>query len=62
LAEVKTLANRVKNAGMKVWLTVHYSDTWADLGQQTTPIEWQSLNFNDLKTTAVNYTSIILTE
>jgi arabinogalactan endo-1,4-beta-galactosidase len=62
LAEVKTLANRVKNAGMKVWLTVHYSDTWADPGQQTTPLEWQSLNFNDLKTIAVNYTSTILTE
>lgn len=62
LAEVKTLANRVKNAGMKVWLTVHYSDTWADPGQQTAPLEWQSLNFNDLKTAAVNYTSTILTE
>lgn len=62
LAEVKTLANRVKNAGMKVWLTVHYSDTWADPGQQSTPLEWQSLNFNDLKTIFVNYTSTILTE
>ena len=28
MAEVKTFAQRVKAAGLKVWLTVHYSDTW----------------------------------
>lgn len=60
--EVKTLAQRVKQAGMKVWLTVHYSDTWADPGAQTTPAAWQSLSFADLKTEMVNYTSNILTE
>lgn len=62
LAEVKTLAARVKQAGMKIWLTVHYSDTWADPGAQETPAEWQSLSFNDLKTAVTNYTSTILTE
>jgi len=60
--EVKTLTARAKNAGFKVWLTVHYSDTWADPGHQTTPAVWQGLNFNDLKTAAINYTSTILTE
>jgi len=60
--EVKTFAQRVKQAGMKVWLTVHYSDTWADPGAQTTPVAWQSLSFADLKTEAVIYTSSILTE
>jgi arabinogalactan endo-1,4-beta-galactosidase len=60
--EVKTFAQRVKQAGMKVWLTVHYSDTWADPGAQTTPVAWQSLSFADLKTEAVTYTSSILTE
>ena len=30
--EVKTFAQRVRNQGMKVWLSVHYSDTWADPG------------------------------
>lgn len=62
LAEVKALSLRVKQAGMKVWLTVHYSDTWADPGNQTTPAEWQSLSFNDLKIAVENYTSSILTE
>lgn len=60
--EVKTFAQSVKQAGMKVWLTVHYSDTWADPGTQTTPTAWQGLTFADLKTEIVNYTSSILTE
>jgi arabinogalactan endo-1,4-beta-galactosidase len=36
--EVKALAQRVKNNGMKVWLSVHYSDTWADPGNQIKPL------------------------
>ncbi len=47
--EVKTLAQKAKSAGMKVWLTVHYSDTWADPAVQTTPAEWKNLSFADLK-------------
>lgn len=62
LTEVKALALRVKNAGMKVWLTVHYSDTWADPGAQTKPVAWQSLSFADLKTAVSTYTSTILSE
>jgi arabinogalactan endo-1,4-beta-galactosidase len=62
LTEVKALALRVKQAGMKVWLTVHYSDTWADPGNQTKPVAWQSLSFPDLKIAVANYTSSILTE
>ena len=62
LSEVKVLALRVKQAGMKVWLTVHYSDTWADPGNQTKPVAWQSLNFTDLKTAVSSYTSQIMTE
>ena len=62
LSEVKTLANRVKQAGMKVWLTVHFSDTWADPGAQIKPLEWQNLSFVDLKIAVSNYTSLILSE
>jgi arabinogalactan endo-1,4-beta-galactosidase len=61
-AEVKTFAQRVKAAGMKVWLTVHFSDTWADPGQQITPVLWNPLDFNTLKSIVVSYTSTILTE
>nr|WP_322623150.1 glycosyl hydrolase 53 family protein [uncultured Flavobacterium sp.] len=60
--EVKAFAQRVHNAGLKVWLTVHYSDTWADPSAQIIPAEWASLSFADLKTAAVNYTGQILTD
>ena len=62
MAEVKALAQRVKQAGMKVWLTVHYSDTWADPGNQTIPAEWQSLSFTNLKTAVADYTSTVISE
>lgn len=62
LAEVKTLAARVKQAGLKVWLTVHYSDTWADPGNQTKPVAWQGLSFVDLKNTVGTYTTQVMTE
>jgi len=62
LQEVKALANRVRNAGMKVWLTVHYSDTWADPGQQAVPSAWNAMSFEQLKAASENYTSEILTE
>src|SRR6218665_1696311 len=62
LAEVKTFAQRVKAAGLKVWLTVHYSDTWADPGSQTKPVAWQSMNFSTLKTSVTDYTNEIMTE
>jgi arabinogalactan endo-1,4-beta-galactosidase len=62
MAEVKALATRVKNAGMKVWLTVHYSDTWADPGNQTTPAAWQNLDFTNLKAEVSAYTSTVLNE
>lgn len=62
LPEVKALALRAKQAGLKVWVTVHYSDTWADPGAQAIPAEWQSLSFANLKTAVANYTATILTE
>lgn len=62
LAEVKALAIRVKNAGMKVWLTVHYSDTWADPANQAKPAAWQSLSFTNLKAAVASYTTTVLNE
>ncbi|MDI9257830.1 glycoside hydrolase family 53 protein [Flavobacterium sedimenticola] len=62
MAEVKTFAQRVKAAGLKVWLTVHYSDTWADPAHQTKPAAWQSLPFAALKTAVTDYTNLVMTE
>jgi arabinogalactan endo-1,4-beta-galactosidase len=61
-AEVKAFAQRVRQAGMKVWLTVHYSDIWADPSAQAVPAEWQNLSLVDLTNAAKDYTHNILSE
>ena len=37
---VKKLGKRIKDAGLKFMLDIHYSDTWADPGQQIIPYAW----------------------
>lgn len=62
LNEVKALANRVRQKGMKVWITVHYSDIWADPANQSKPVDWQELIFDELNMALFNYTSLVMTE
>ncbi len=62
LEEVKALSLRVKAAGLKVWLAVHYSDTWADPAHQTKPVAWQSMAFDNLKTAVGDYTTLVMSE
>jgi len=62
LTEVKTFAEKVRSKGLKVWLTVHYSDTWADPGSQTIPAAWKNLGFYILKDSLYNYTAEIVQE
>ena len=59
---VKQFAQSLHAKGFKVWLTVHYSDTWADPGQQQTPQRWQSLGIAALSDTVANYTRRIITD
>jgi arabinogalactan endo-1,4-beta-galactosidase len=42
------LAVRVKKAGLAFLLDFHYSDTWADPGQQATPSAWTNLDLTQL--------------
>ena len=39
-ADVIAKATRAKAAGMRIMIDFHYSDTWADPGQQTKPAAW----------------------
>ena len=55
-ADVVAKAIRAKNAGMKIMIDFHYSDTWADPGHQTKPAAWVNENFSDLQTSVYNYT------
>lgn len=59
-ADVLSKARRAAAAGMHILLDFHYSDSWADPGQQTKPVAWQSLNFNTLKDSLQNHTLGVL--
>ena len=49
-ADVVAKAVRAKNLGIRLMINFHYSDSWADPGQQTKPAAWASLNLANLKT------------
>ncbi|MGG1313079.1 glycoside hydrolase family 53 protein [Cohnella laeviribosi] len=55
------LAQRAKNAGMSVMLTLHYSDSWADPGKQTKPAAWQNYTFEQLMDAVWNWTRDVMT-
>jgi arabinogalactan endo-1,4-beta-galactosidase len=61
-ATVKALAAEVRAAGLKLLLTVHYSDTWADPAHQAKPQAWQSLGFEALQDSVSAYTAAIMRE
>ena len=60
--EVKEFSSTLRNNGFKIWLTLHYSDTWADPGHQETPLQWQGLDLAGLKERVYNYTTQIVNE
>ena len=57
-----TLAHalRAKNQGFEILLDLHYSDTWADPGQQTPPAAWQGLDAAILADSVEGYTADVL--
>jgi len=62
LSEVKTLAGEIHQRGMKVWLTVHYSDSWADPGNQQKPLAWEDATYVQLKDSVYSFTKKLMTE
>lgn len=44
---VKKLCRRIKEAGMKLMVDFHYSDTWADPAKQTIPASWKDDTSNE---------------
>lgn len=58
--EVKQFSEILKIKGFKIWLTMHYSDTWADPGQQITPKAWQGLVFEGLRDSVRSYTQRVV--
>ncbi len=50
MADVLVKAVRAKNLGMRIMIDFHYSDSWADPGQQTKPAAWASQDLAGLQT------------
>lgn len=58
--DVVAKAKRAKAAGMSVMIDFHYSDSWADPGQQTKPSAWSSYTFTQLMDAVYNHTTFTL--
>jgi arabinogalactan endo-1,4-beta-galactosidase len=61
-ADVVAKAIRAKTLGLRIMIDFHYSDTWADPGQQAKPAAWASQDFATLKNSLANHTNAVLTQ
>ena len=59
---VADLGKRIKDAGLKLMLDFHYSDSWADPSKQWTPDAWKTLDDEALYTKIYDYTKDCLTQ
>ncbi len=60
-ADVLAKAIRAKNLGLLIMIDFHYSDTWADPGNQTKPAAWMGKNISELKLALAAHTTDVLT-
>lgn len=60
-ADVLNKAIRAKQAGFKIMIDFHYSDTWADPAHQTKPAVWANASTNALIDSVYQYTFNVLT-
>jgi arabinogalactan endo-1,4-beta-galactosidase len=61
MASVKNLCDEIRAMGMKTLVTMHYSDTWADPGQQQKPAAWQGIPQTALADSVYTYTQRVVT-
>ncbi len=59
---VKAMAAEARSLGLKVLLSVHYSDSWADPAKQTKPARWQGRSFDQLLDSVFAYTRLAMAE
>lgn len=60
-ADVLAKAIRAKALGMRIMIDFHYSDSWADPGQQNKPAAWAAQDFATLQTSVYDHTFNVLT-
>lgn len=56
LREAIAIAQEAKLMNLPLWISLHYSDTWADPGSQTKPTQWHNIDFELLKDSIYHYT------
>ena len=59
--DVVAKATRAHNLGMRTMIDFHFSDSWADPGQQNMPEAWKGLPFEKLKGTLASHVTETLT-
>ena len=59
--DVLAKAKRAQTMNMRILLDFHYSDSWADPGQQNKPAAWASQDIAALKTSVASHTTAVLT-
>lgn len=58
--DVVRMALRAKDWGMAVMIDFHYSDWWADPGQQNIPADWKSMTYEEMKKALSHHTRDVL--
>lgn len=58
--DVLVKAWRASKLGYRLMIDFHYSDSWADPGQQTKPAAWAAYTFNELKQAVADHTTDVL--
>ena len=56
IADVTLGIQRAREQGMSVLLNFHYSNTWADPGEQKVPEEWSEIGFEAVKDSIYSFT------
>lgn len=59
--DVVKMALRAKDWSMAVMIDFHYSDWWADPGQQNIPEAWKSLSYDGMRKALADHTREVLT-
>ena len=58
--DVVRMARRAKDWGMALMIDFHYSDWWADPGQQNIPAAWKEMDYGQMKQALANHTRDVL--
>jgi len=61
IGDVIVKARRANALGLRLMIDFHFSDTWADPGQQTPPAAWTGYSIDELKTAVAGHVTEMMT-